>query len=194
LNDTKKYDKSRQLHKEGYSLENKVELEGKEKALSISMTSDRKQNDESVCESRLLEKILDRKNMNEAFKRVKKNKGSHGIDKLTIDELLEYLKENGADLRKSILEGSYKPSPVRRVEIPKDNGGKRKLGIPTVVDRVIQQAITQALSPIFEKTFSEFSYGFRPKRSAHDALKKCKEYINDGYKWSVDIDLKFITS
>jgi group II intron reverse transcriptase/maturase len=190
LKDTKKYAESRQLHKEGYSLESRVELDGKEKAPSIPMTSDKKQNDESMYDSRLLEKILDRNNMNLAYKKVKKNKGSHGIDKLTIDELLEYLRENGADLRKSILEGNYKPLPVRRVEIPKDNGGKRKLGIPTVVDRVIQQAITQVLSPIFERTFSDNSYGFRPNRSAHDALKKCKEYINEGYKWSVDIDLK----
>jgi group II intron reverse transcriptase/maturase len=167
-----------------------VELEGNEKVQSISLTSDRKQNDENAYDSMLLEKILDKENMNKAFKRVKKNKGSHGIDKLTIDELLEYLREHGENLRQSILEGNYIPKPVRRVEIPKDNGKTRKLGIPTVVDRVIQQAITQVLSPIFEKTFLEYSYGFRPKRGCHDALKKCKEYINNGYKWAVDIDLK----
>jgi len=185
-----KYVESRQLHKEGFSQESRVELEGNEKVLSILMTSERKQNGESVYENKLLEKILDRNNMNEAFKRVKKNKGSHGIDKLTIDELPSYLKEHGAELRQLILNGSYTPMPVRRVEIPKDNGKKRLLGIPTVVDRVIQQAITQVLSPIFEETFSEYSYGFRPNRSCHDALKKCKEYINDGYNWAVDIDLK----
>ncbi|MDD2491211.1 MAG: group II intron reverse transcriptase/maturase, partial [Bacteroidales bacterium] len=152
--------------------------------------SEKKQNDRNVYTGNLLEKILDRDNMNEAFKRVKKNKGSHGIDKLTIDELLMYLKENGAKLKQSILEGEYAPLPVRRAEIPKEDGKKRKLGIPTVVDRVIQQAITQVLSPIFEEKFSEFSYGFRPNRGCHDALKKCKEYINEGYKWSVDIDLE----
>ena len=142
-----------------------------------------------MYDNMLMEKILDRDNMNEAFKRVKKNKGSHGIDGLTIDELQEYLRENGEHLRKAILEGNYTPIPVRRVEIPKDDGKKRKLGIPTVVDRVIQQSVTQVLSPIFEKTFSENSFGFRPKRNCHDALKKCKGYINAGYKWAVDIDL-----
>lgn len=190
MKDTRKHVESRQLHKlEGYSLENKVELEGKEKVQSVSLTSDRKQNDRNMYDSMLMEKILDKDNMNEAFKRVKKNKGSHGIDGLTIDELQEYLKEHGEQLRKAILEGNYTPNPVRRVEIPKDNGKKRKLGIPTVVDRVIQQSITQVLSPIFEKTFSDNSFGFRPKRSCHDALKKSKEYINAGYKWAVDIDL-----
>ncbi|WP_330407982.1 hypothetical protein [Vallitalea guaymasensis] len=159
MKETEKYVKSRQLHKEDYSLESKVELDGKEKVHSISLTSDRKQNDENVYTS-ALERILDKDNMNEAFKRVKKNKGSHGIDKLTVDELLTYLQEHGADLKESILEGKYIPQPVRRVEIPKDNGKKRQLGIPTVVDRVIQQAIAQVLSPIFEEIFSEYSYGF----------------------------------
>lgn len=190
MKDTKKHVESRQLHSlEGCSLENKVELEGKEKAQSVSLTSDRKQNDRNMYDNFLMEKILDKDNMNEAFKKVKKNKGSHGIDGLTIDELQAYLKEHGEHLRKAILEGNYTPNPVRRVEIPKDNGKKRKLGIPTVVDRVIQQSITQILSPIFVKTFSDNSFGFRPKRSCHDALKKCKEYINAGYKWAVDIDI-----
>ncbi len=190
MKDTKKHVESRQLHcLEGCSLENKVELEGKEKAQSVSLTSDRKQNDRNMYDSMLMEKILDKDNMNEAFKRVKKNKGSHGIDGLTIDELHKYLREHGEQLRKAILEGNYTPNPVRRVEIPKENGKKRNIGIPTVVDRVIQQSITQVLSPIFEKTFSDNSFGFRPKRSCHDALKKCKEYINAGYKWAVDIDL-----
>lgn len=190
MKDTKKCEEGRQLHTEDYSRESKVELDGNEKVPSISLTLDRKQNDESVYDSRLLEKILDKDNMNKAFKRVKSNKGSHGIDKLTIDELLEYLQKHGDKVKQSIMEGSYIPKPVRRVEIPKDNKKMRKLGIPTVVDRVIQQSITQVLSPIFEKTFSEYSYGFRPGRSCHDALKKCKEYINDGYNWAVDMDLK----
>jgi len=189
LKETKKYAESRQLHIEDYFQESRVELEGNGKVHSISLTSDKKQNDRNVYTGNLLEQILDRDNMNEAFKRVKKNKGSHGVDGLTIDELLSYLKENGGNLRQLLLEGKYNPIPVRRVEIPKDNGKKRLLGIPTVVDRVVQQSIAQVLSPIFEKISSDNSFGFRPNRSAHDALKKCKEYMNDGYTWVVDIDL-----
>jgi group II intron reverse transcriptase/maturase len=189
LKETKKYVKSRQLHIEGYSYESKMELKDNGKAPSISLTSNKKQNDRSVYTSNLLEKILHKDNMNEAFKRVVKNKGSHGIDGLTTDELLVYLKENGANLRQSLLGGTYDPLPVRRVEIPKDNGKKRQLGIPTVVDRVVQQSIAQILSPIFEMTFSDNSFGFRPKRSAHDALIRCQEYMNEGYTWLVDIDL-----
>jgi len=186
---TKKCVESRQLHIEGYSQESRVELDGNVKVQSISLTSENEQDDVSVYEG-LLEKILDRDNMNLAFKRVKKNKGSHGVDGLTIEELLPYLKEHGNSLRQSLKLGKYKPKPVRRVEIPKGNGRTRKLGIPTVVDRVIQQSITQILTPIFEKVFSETSYGFRPNRGCHDALKKCKEYINEGYRWAIDIDLK----
>jgi group II intron reverse transcriptase/maturase len=189
LKETKKYAESRQLHIEGYSHESKVELEYNGKAPSISLTSDKKQDDRNVYTSKLLEKILHRDNMNEAFKRVVKNKGSYGIDRLTTDELLSYLKENGANLRQTLLDGTYNPLPVRRVEIPKDNGKKRQLGIPTVVDRVVQQSVAQVLSPIFEKTFSDNSFGFRPNRSAHDALKRCQEYMNEGYTWLVDIDL-----
>ncbi len=189
MKETKKYVESRQLQIEGYSHESKVELKDNGKVPSISLTSDRKQNDSNVYASKLLEKILHRDNMNEAFKRVVKNKGSHGIDGLTTDELLSYLKENGANLRQSLLDGKYSPLPVRRVEIPKDNGKKRQLGIPTVVDRVVQQSIAQVLSPIFEKTFSDNSFGFRPNRSAHDALKRCQGYMNEGYTWLVDIDL-----
>lgn len=109
---------------------------------------------------------------------------------MKVDELLQYLKENGDSLRQSILDGSYKPNPVRRVEIPKSDGKKRPLGIPTIVDRVIQQAIAQVLIPIFEEKFSENSYGFRPNRSAHQAILKCKQYMDNGYKWAVDIDLE----
>lgn len=112
------------------------------------------------------------------------------MDGMKVDELLQYLKENGDSLRQSILEGNYKPNPVRRVEIPKQDGKKRPLGIPTAVDRVIQQAIAQVLSPIFEEKFSDNSYGFRPNKSAHQAILKCKEYMDNGYKWAVDIDLE----
>lgn len=139
---------------------------------------------------RLLEEILDSQNMNKAFKQVKSNKGAHGIDGMGVDELLQYLRENGDQLRQSILDGKYHPNPVRRVEIPKENGKKRKLGIPTVVDRVVQQAIAQVLTPIFEKQFSDNSYGFRPGRSAHNAIRKCQDNIDEGYKYVVDMDLE----
>jgi len=189
LKETKKYDESRQLHIEDFARESKVELEDNGKVPSISLTSDRKQDDRNVYTSNLLKRIIHKDNMYEAFKRVKKNKGSHGIDGLTIDELQSYLEENGVKLQQSLLNGTYEPLPVRRVEIPKDNGKKRQLGIPTVVDRVVQQAIAQVLSPIFEKTFSDNSFGFRPSRSAHGAIKRCQEYMNEGYKWLIDIDL-----
>jgi group II intron reverse transcriptase/maturase len=132
---------------------------------------------------------LDSNNLRLAFKRVKANKGSHGVDGMKVDELPQFLKQNVGTLKRSILEGTYCPKPVRRVEIPKADGGIRLLGIPTVVDRMIQQAIAQVLSPIFEKTFSDKSYGFRPKRDAKQAVNKAKEYIEQGYKWVVDIDL-----
>jgi len=138
----------------------------------------------------LLEQILSTSNLNQAFKQVKRNKGAHGVDGMGVEHLLQYLKDYGEELKQSILDGKYRPNPVRRVEIPKDNGKMRKLGIPTVVDRVVQQATAQILSPIFEPQFCEASYGFRPKRSAHDALKKCKEYANEGYIYVVDMDLE----
>lgn len=141
-------------------------------------------------ESRLLEEILNASNLNRAYKQVKKNKGAHGVDGMEVEYLLQYLKDNGEELRKSILDGKYRPNPVRRVEIPKDNGKMRQLGIPTVVDRLVQQAIAQILSPIFEPQFAETSYGFRPKRSAHDALRKCQEYAHQGYTHVVDMDLE----
>lgn len=138
----------------------------------------------------LLEEILSTDNLNKAYKRVKSNKGAHGVDGMEVEHLLQYLKDNGEELTKSILDGNYRPNPVRRVEIPKDNGKMRKLGIPTAVDRVVQQAVAQRLTPMFEPQFSETSYGFRPNRSAHDALKKCKEYANQGYTYVVDMDLE----
>ena len=138
----------------------------------------------------LLEQILSNQNMNEAYLRVYRNKGASGIDGVTIDELKHYLKENKDELRQRIRTRNYQPQAALRVEIPKENGKMRKLGIPTVVDRVVQQAIHQVLSPIFEEQFSEFSYGFRPKRSCEMAIRKSLECLNDGYDWVVDIDLE----
>ena len=138
----------------------------------------------------LLEKILALDNLNKAFKQVKRNKGAGGIDGMQVDELLPYLRENREELLKSLWDGTYRPKPVRRVEIPKENGKVRKLGIPTVVDRWVQQAISQVLTPIYEDRFSDNSYGFRPKRSAHDALKQCQRNISDGYVYVVDMDLE----
>ncbi|NLM87745.1 MAG: group II intron reverse transcriptase/maturase [Syntrophomonadaceae bacterium] len=146
--------------------------------------------DTSKQKEGLLEQILNRDNLNRAYKQVKRNKGVGGIDGMQVDELLPYLREHKNELVQSLRDGKYRPQPVRRVEIPKENGKTRKLGIPTVVDRLIQQAICQVLSPIFEKQFSNNSFGFRPKRSAHDALKRCQTNITDGYKWVVDMDLE----
>lgn len=156
---------------------------------SISSASKNGRDDRKRDTSNLMEEILHRDNLNQAYKKVKKNKGSSGVDGMTVDELLEYLKQNRSQLQKELLEERYTPKPVRRVEIDKPDGGKRMLGIPTVVDRVIQQAIAQVLTPIYEEKFSETSYGFRPHRSQHQAIKKCQEYINEGYKWVVDIDI-----
>lgn len=190
MKETMKCNESRQLHNEGRLPIDRVELEGYVGAQSISMTSKNRQNDQSKYQDRLLEKIIHKDNLNNAYKRVKKNNGSHGIDKMGVDELLTYLKENGDQLKQSILEESYKPVPVRRVEIPKSDGKKRPLGIPTVVDRMVQQAIAQVLSPIFETKFSDNSYGFRPNRSAKQTVLKCKEYMDNGYRWAIDIDLE----
>ncbi|WP_343800027.1 group II intron reverse transcriptase/maturase, partial [Bacillus carboniphilus] len=125
-----------------------------------------------------------------ALKRVERNKGSHGVDEMSVKDLRRHLYENWDSLREALRNGTYQPSPVRRVEIPKPNGGVRLLGIPTVTDRFIQQAITQQLNPIFDPTFSEHSYGFRPNRRAHDAVRKAKGFITEGYRWVVDIDLE----
>ena len=138
----------------------------------------------------LLEKILDDANLQTAMEKVISNGGSFGVDKVKTDELKAYFEEHQATIKEQIRNRAYKPLPVRRVEIPKPNGGVRKLGIPTVIDRTIQQAIVQILSPIFEPTFSDFSYGFRPKRCCQQAIVKALEYFNDGYIWIVDIDLE----
>ena len=137
----------------------------------------------------LLERILSRDNLNNAYKRVKANKGAPGVDGMTVEEALPWLKEHGRELTDSILQGKFKPDPVRRKEIPKSDGGVRKLGIPSVKDRIVQQAIAQMLMPIYESLFAEGSYGYRPGRSAQDAILKIRGYGDEGYEWAVLLDL-----
>jgi len=143
-----------------------------------------------MYEEKLLDKILDRDNLNQAFKQVKRNKGAAGVDGMTVQELGAYMALNKEEIISQIRQRKYDPQPVLRVEIPKPNGGVRLLGIPTVKDRVIQQAIAQVLTPKFDKKFSEYSYGFRPNRYAEMAIIQALEYVNDGYEWIVDIDLE----
>lgn len=136
------------------------------------------------------ERVLSRDNLNQAYLRVKSNKGAAGVDGMTVYELFDYIRENKKELIASLRDGSYKPAPVKRVEIPKPNGGVRKLGIPTVLDRMVQQAVAQVLTPIFERVFSDNSYGFRPNRGAQDAIAKVIDLYNHGYRRVVDLDLK----
>jgi len=137
-----------------------------------------------------VEGVVKRENMLRAWKQVRANQGACGIDGISIEKFPSYAHENWEGIKQSLLEGEYQPSPVKRVEIPKDSGGTRKLGIPTVMDRVIQQAITQVLSPVFDPHFSESSFGFRPGRSAHQAVRKVLKDIREGYRYAVDIDLE----
>ncbi len=139
---------------------------------------------------RLIDEILRDENLKEAIKRVKINKGAPGIDKMTVEEIDEYFNLYKEEIKQSIFEKKYKPQPVKRVYIPKANGKKRPLGISTVKDRVIQQAIAQKLSHIYDNQFSENSYGYRPKRSAQDAITKTLQYLNEGYEWVIDLDIK----
>ncbi|MBM6842327.1 group II intron reverse transcriptase/maturase, partial [[Clostridium] spiroforme] len=138
----------------------------------------------------LIQVILSDENLNEAIRRVKSNKGVPGVDKMTVYEVDEYLEKNMESIKQSILGKKYKPQPVKRVYIPKSNGKKRPLGIPTVVDRVIQQAIAQVLTQIYDNKFSDNSFGFRPHRSAHDAMERTIEYLNEGFEWVVDLDIE----
>jgi len=138
----------------------------------------------------MIEEVLSRENMLSALARVEANKGSHGVDGMSVKDLRRHLVQNWQAIRESIRNGTYDPSPVRRVEIPKPNGGTRLLGIPTVTDRLIQQAITQVLTPEFDPTFSEHSYGFRPQRRGHDAVRKARTYMQEGHRIVVDIDME----
>ncbi|WP_136479708.1 group II intron reverse transcriptase/maturase [Acetivibrio thermocellus] len=182
--------KHRQLQEEGYPQTVSAEQRGYAEACEPSKMTETDITNMNMQTEGLLELILSRENLNRAYKQVKKNKGAGGIDGMQVDELLPYLRENREELLQSIRDGKYRPKPVRRVEIPKENGKTRKLGIPTVVDRFVQQAICQVLTPIFERQFSNNSFGFRPRRSAHDALKRCKTNITEGYKYVVDMDLE----
>ena len=191
MNVTKDGFKDRQLHIEDYL--QMVSAEQKEYA-EVSAHQRIAENNDIITDfqtDNLMERILHKDNLNKAYKKVKSNKGAGGIDGMSVDELPGFLKDNQRHLIQQIKDGKYKPNPVRRVEIPKETKGEfRKLGVPTVVDRVFQQAITQVLSPIYEKQFSENSYGFRPNRGAHDALKQCQTNVNEGYVYVVDMDLE----
>ena len=169
----------------GCPCEGMLETESNRGACSIALTeTERRDGAED-----LLERILDRNNLNQAYLKVKKNGGSAGIDGMTVEEMLPYLKIHSEELLDALRSERYKPKAVKRVEIPKPDGGKRMLGVPTVIDRMIQQAIVQVLQPIYEPLFSENSYGFRPKRSAHQAIKQALKYYNEGYRQVVDLDL-----
>ena len=180
----------RQLHIEDYLL--MVSAEQREQA-EVYARRRIAGDDDAITDqwtNNLLELIIRRENLNRAYRQVKRNRGSAGIDRMKVDELLPYLKENGDELIRQLREGKYKPNPVRRVEIPKEEKGKfRKLGIPTVVDRMIQQAIAQELTPLYEAQFSDNSFGFRPGRGAHDALKRCQKWADEGYVYVVSMDL-----
>lgn len=174
------------------TVEVEMEVRDKQKVQSkiVDLLNRESVNDELFDTSRLLEDVLERNNMLEAMYRVIRNKGSYGIDGMKTDELREHVKKTWATVKTKLIEGKYNPSPVRRVEIPKPDGGVRSLGIPTVQDRMIQQAIAQVLSKLYEPTFSESSFGFRPNRGAKNAIKQSETYINQGYKWVIDMDLE----
>ena len=191
MNVTESGFKNRQLHIEDYLQRASAEQREYAEVFDHSKITEKSGVITDYWTNNLLDLILRKDNLNKAYKRVKTNKGSGGIDGMQVDELLPYLRENQDTLIQGIRDGKYKPNPVRRVEIPKESKGEfRKLGVPTVVDRVIQQAITQELTPIYEEQFSENSFGFRPNRGAHDALKQCQRNVNDGYVYLVDMDLE----
>lgn len=192
MNVTRNQDNSRKhCNNSGWPQRDSTEHEEYAGALTGSGITENNITNADRLESGMLEEILCPSNLNQAYKRVRKNKGAGGVDGMSVEDLLQYLKDNGEEIRQTITDGKYRPQPVLRVEIPKEDGKKkRKLGIPTAVDRVIQQAIAQVLTPIYEPQFSDNSYGFRPKRSTHDAIRACQKNIRDGYKYVVDMDLE----
>src|ERR1700694_5930379 len=160
---------------------------GREETESLSTVNDP---ESPASTNRLMEEVCERENLKEALRRVKANKGSAGVDRMTVGGITDYLKQHWPDIREQLLNGTYEPQPVRRMEIPKPDGGVRKLGIPTVLDRFIQQAVMQVLQRRWDRTFSNHSYGFRPGRSAHQAVAQAQQYIAEGYSWCVDFDLE----
>ena len=191
MNVTESRFKNRQLHMEDYLQMVSAEQKEYAEVFDYSKITEKSGVITDYWTNNLLELILRKDNLNKAYKQVKRNKGKGGIDGMQVDELLPFLRENQRSLIQKIREGKYKPSPVRRVEIPKETKGEyRQLGIPTVVDRVIQQAIAQELTPIYEEQFSENSFGFRPGRGAHDALRQCQKNVDEGYVYVIDMDLE----
>lgn len=191
MNVTNDRNKNRKPQKEGYLQRVSAEQKGYAEVFAYQRITENNRTIKNFQTDNLMEEILHKDNLNQAYKRVKSNKGAGGVDGVEVDELLTFLIDNKGWLIPKIREGRYKPNPVRRVEIPKEEKDKvRQLGIPTVVDRVIQQAITKVLSPIYEPKFSENSYGFRPKRGTHDALKQSQKNVNDGFVYVVDMDLE----
>ena len=191
MNVTKDGFKNRQLHIEDYLQMVSAEQKEYAEVFDYSKITEKSSVITDYWTNNLLELILRKDNLNKAYKQVKRNKGKGGIDGMQVDELLPFLRENQRSLIQKIREGKYKPNPVRRVEIPKETKGEyRQLGIPTVVDRVIQQAIAQELTPIYEEQFSENSFGFRPGRGAHDALRQCQKNVDEGYVYVIDMDLE----
>ena len=191
MNVTESGFKNRQLHMEDYLQMVSAEQKEYAEVFDYSKITEKSGVITDYWMNNLLELILRKDNLNNAYKQVKKNKGKGGVDGMQVDELLPFLRENQHTLIQEIRDGKYKPNPVRRVEISKETKGEfRKLGVPTVVDRVIQQAVAQELSPIYEEQFSENSFGFRPKRGAHDALRQCQKNANEGYVYVVDMDLE----
>ena len=177
--------KAEYANKDGFLQRDSVEHEGHAEAQNAEQMETREQDNASD----LMEKILERGNLNKAYQRVKSNNGAPGIDGMTVEEALPWLKEHKKELLESIKGGWFKPNPVRRKEIPKPDGGTRKLGIPTVIDRIVQQAIAQVLVPLYEPKFIDGSYGYRPNKSAQMAIQKVKEYAEEGYKYAVQLDL-----
>jgi len=190
LEDSRDRQRKQTTSYEGSPQEVGVELQDTAEALKPSPASKRERDDTRQEQVALLERILHKDNLNHAYKRVVSNGGSPGIDGMTVGELLPYLKTQGEAIRQMLLEGAYRPQPVRRVEIPKPDGGVRQLGIPTVLDRWVQQAVAQILTDVFDPGFSGQSFGFRPGRSAHQAIRAARGHIEEGFGWVVDLDIE----
>ncbi len=187
--DERRRQKTLLFYNEGYLRKNVVNTRGASKALSSEMA----EVDNTILRlsrNHLMENVIEKANIKKAIRRVKLNRGAPGVDEMSTNELGTFLEKHWEQIRIKLLNGTYKPKPVRQIEIPKIGGGVRKLGIPTVIDRVIQQAVLQILTPIYEEKFSDHSYGFRPKRSAKQAIKQAQMYINEGNRVVVDIDLE----